>query len=61
VQVWKDRAQEYAAKMGCPNNLWDENDPYDLGTVALSDYSTGRTPEEFVQYIFAGIFESQRT
>lgn len=53
VQEWKDRAQEYATEVGCPDDLWDEDDPYDLSNVALSDYATGKSPEEFVRYIFA--------
>jgi hypothetical protein len=52
-QEWRDRAQEYATEVGCPDDLWDADDPYELGTVALSDYTAGRTPEEFVRYIFA--------
>lgn len=52
-QEWRDRAQEYSTEVGCPDDIWDEDDPYDLSDVALSDYAAGRSPEEFIRNIFA--------
>jgi hypothetical protein len=53
LQEWRDSAQEYSTEVGCPDDLWDEDDPYDLAEVALRDYEAGVPPEEFVRDIFA--------
>lgn len=53
IQEWKDRAQEYSVEVGCPDDLWDEDDPYDLADISHSDYAAGRSPEDFIRAVFA--------
>jgi hypothetical protein len=53
LQEWRDRAQEYSNEVGCPDDLWTEDDPYELSEVSLRDYEAGVPPEEFIRDIFA--------
>jgi hypothetical protein len=53
LQEWKDRAQAYSITTGCPGDLWDEDDPYELKNVAVEAHAAETSPEEFVRNIFA--------
>jgi predicted proteasome-type protease len=53
LQEWKDRARVYSTTVGCPDDLWDEDDPYQLKNVAVEAHAAGTSPEEFVRDVFA--------
>ncbi len=51
--VWQERAQVHSLTVDGPDDLWAEDDPYDLREAAKSAHARGQTPEAFVEEIFA--------
>lgn len=50
---WKSSAQAHAKKVGCPDDLWAEDDPYDLLETARVAYARGQSASDFVEEMFA--------
>jgi hypothetical protein len=50
---WKREASEHAIALGLPDDLWDEDDPYELTPLAEYAFNRGVTPSTFIDAAFA--------
>lgn len=58
-EEWKAAVQKASNDLGCPDDLWADDDPYDLAEVAKTDFESGFSPESFVREVFADDISSR--
>lgn len=57
---WQTSAEKHAISVGCPDDLWAEDDPYDLLEAARVAYAEGRSAVDFINEIFADDIASRK-
>lgn len=50
---WKTAVVQVSKRLGCPDDLWGKDDPYELAEIAKPAFKAGQSARAFVEEMFA--------